>query len=99
LQAQGNLSLEDPAVKYIPKLNISSEITIEMLASQMSGLGRDRSLNPLPKDLDLTKYVSGYCGAHGIDCTPEQFLGNIGREPAVFAPETQPSCTYPLYTL
>ena len=91
LQQNGNLSLEDSAVKYIPHLNISPAITLEMLASQMSGLGRDRTINPLPRDLDLSKYVPGSCGREGFTCTPEEFHRILGSHPAVFEPETQPS--------
>jgi hypothetical protein len=93
LQEQNRLSLDDPAIKYLRDLNISSEITIEMLASQLSGLGRDRAVNHLPPDLDLSKYVSGTCGRPGLTCTPEEFIKIIGDDPPVFQPQTQPSCT------
>jgi hypothetical protein len=92
LQEKGKLSLDDSPLKYFPYLNISPDITIEMLASQMSGLGRDRTVNPLPSDLDLSKYVAGTCGRPGFTCTRQEFFDSIGRYPPVFQPETQPSC-------
>jgi hypothetical protein len=97
LQERGNLSLDDSAVKYIPSLNISKEITLEMLASQMSGLGRDRMVNPLPPNLDLSQYVPGTCGRKGFTCTPDEFNRILGEHPPVFQPETQPSCTPPVH--
>src|ERR1700731_519339 len=64
-----------------------------MLASQMSGIGRDRTNDPIPPDLDLTNYVAGTCGYSYFGCSEQQFLDYIGRFPPVFQPETQASCT------
>jgi hypothetical protein len=94
LQENGTLSLTDSVRKHLPHLNISHDITLEMLASQMSGLGRDRTLNPIPANLDFDKFVLGTCGREGFTCTPEEFNKIIGRDPPVFQPETQPSCTF-----
>jgi CubicO group peptidase (beta-lactamase class C family) len=91
LQEKGKLSLDDSPLKYIPELNISQDITLEMLATQMSGLGRDRAANPLP---DLSKFVGGTCGRRGYSCTSEEFIHIIGHDQLVFQPQTQPSCTF-----
>lgn len=92
---QGKLSFDDSAKKFFPDLNISPEITLEMLASQMSGIGRDRALNPLPANGDMTNFVAGTCGDFGYGCTKQQFLEVIGRDDPVFQPEIQASCTSP----
>jgi CubicO group peptidase (beta-lactamase class C family) len=92
LQERGKLSFDDSARKYFPTLNLSPDITLEMLASQMSGIGRDRTINPIPPDLDLTNYVAGTCGYSYFGCSEQQFLDYIGRFPPVFQPETQASC-------
>ena len=88
------MSLDNPVKEYFPDLNISPDITLEMLASQMSGIGRDRVLNPLPANGDLTNIVPGTCGVFGYGCTKQQFLAAIGRDDPVFQPEIQASCTF-----
>jgi CubicO group peptidase (beta-lactamase class C family) len=95
LHDQGKLSFDDSAKKFFPDLNISPEITLEMLASQMSGIGRDRALNPLPANGDMTNFVAGTCGGFGYGCTKQQFLEVIGRDDPVFQSEIQASCTSP----
>lgn len=93
MESKGKLSLDDALVDYLPHLNVTPDITLEMLASQLSGLGRDRSENPFPADLNSTQYVGGTCGANTLDgCTPSQFLERVERYPPVFRPETQVSC-------
>lgn len=64
-----------------------------MLASQLSGLGRDRMVNPLPRNLNLSEYLPGTCGREGFTCTPEEFNDKIAERPATFLPMTQPACT------
>jgi hypothetical protein len=92
LQENGTLSLTDSVRNYLPHLNISHDITLEMLGSQMSGLGRDRAINAFPANLDLDKYILGACGRKGFTCTPDEFNKIIGRNSPVFQPETQASC-------
>jgi CubicO group peptidase (beta-lactamase class C family) len=93
LQENGTLHLTDSIRKHLPDLNISHEITLEMLASQLSGLGRDRAINPVPKNLDLSKYVLGSCGRPWFTCTAEEFNEIIEKHPPVFQPDTHPACT------
>ena len=79
-------------IDYLPHLDISRDITLEMLASQLSGIGRDRTINPFPADLDVKEYINGRCGTNYFGCTKQQFLETVERYPPVFRPETQVSC-------
>jgi len=93
LQSRGKLSLDDTAVQYFPELKISQDITLEMLASQISGLGRDGTINPV-LSINATDYLNGRCGHAGFGgCTVQDFFNVLDTHPPSFEPETQPACT------
>ena len=94
LQERGNLSLLDSPDKYLPHFNLSRQITLEMLASQLSGLGAERPLNPLTSFPIQTPPAEplGFCGQVGFGCPAQEFLNIIATEEPVFRPATQPSC-------
>ncbi|KAK5724666.1 hypothetical protein LTR15_004713 [Elasticomyces elasticus] len=100
----GNLSLDDPISDYIPELNSSSaipwkEITLRLLASQLSGIPRegnwaDLATNPfdpttvgLPpidkEDLDLPACFDPEVFE---SCNWTQILPYLGKKQPVFAP-------------
>jgi len=99
LQERGRLSLLESPDKYIPQFTLSRDITLEMLASQISGLGADRLLNPLtsfpvrsPPEEPL-----GFCGLVGFGCPAQEFLNAIATEEPMFQPATQPSCMFSVW--
>jgi len=92
LHSKGTLSLDDTAVQYFPELKISPDITLEMLASQISGLGRDGTINPISA-FNSTDYLNGRCGNTGFGgCTAQDFFHVLDTHPPSFQPETQPAC-------
>ena len=94
LQSVGKLSLDDSPIKYIPGLKISKEITLEMLASQLSGLTRDAMAQNFPASDGPVGDVGPMmlCSAGDAQCSPQQFFKNLGNEIPLFAPETQTAC-------
>lgn len=97
LQSTGKLSLDDSPLKYIPELKISKDITLEMLASQISGLTRDSAAETFP----LSDGPIGdegpieLCAKGSPECTAQHFFEDLGNEVPLFAPETQTACTLP----
>jgi hypothetical protein len=91
------LSLFDSPKMYIPQLNISSDVTLELLASQMSGLRNDITLNPLsvfPGVGPNTRPI-GYCGVFGVGCSDEDLITAVSQEEHSFEVDTQPACILP----
>jgi len=99
LQQEGKLSLFDSPRKYLPELNISTDVTLELLASQMSGLRNNQNLNPLtafPGVGPETRPV-GYCGVFGIDCTDADLITTYSHEEPSFEVDVQPACMFDMF--
>jgi len=94
LQQEGKLSLFDSPKKYIPELNISADVTLELLASQISGIRNDITLNPLnafPGVAPETRPV-GFCGVFGVGCSDADLIEAISQEQPSFEVDVQPAC-------
>jgi hypothetical protein len=94
------LSLFDSPKKYIPQLNISPDVTLELLASQMSGLRNDITLNPLnvfPGVGPNTRPV-GYCGVFGVGCSDADLITAVSQEEPSFKVDIQPACILPNFS-
>jgi hypothetical protein len=88
------LSLFDSPKKYISELNISSDVTLELLASQMSGLRNDITLNPLNAfpGLGPENRPVGYCGVFGVGCSDADLITAVSDEQPSFQVDVQPAC-------
>jgi hypothetical protein len=94
LQDAGKLSLFDSPKKYIPELNISADVTLELLASQMSGLRNEINRNPLNIFPGLGPETApfGYCGVFGVGCSDADLIEAISTEEPTFKVDVQPAC-------
>lgn len=105
----GNLSLDDPISAYIPELASKDsgaipwkDITIRILASQLSGIPRDFAQSDLLSDnLDAIgmgmppvspdEALIPNCGQynHGKSCTRRDLLDSMMKKQPLFAPNSQ----------
>ena len=90
------MSLFDSPRKYIPELNISPDVTLELLATQMSGLRNDVTLNPLNvfPGLGAESRPVGYCGVFGVGCSDADLITAISDEQPSFEVDVQPACMF-----